>query len=231
MKTTQTLLSSIGAVLFVATAANAASYTTLNLPINGATSTLVADITQWSDGGAYSGLFPSSQNFSGVPFQLQNNSGYNVLMDWADVSVNVFGVSNVYTLINTAWGDFGATVGDLTFYGSGGAVYSVSLVEGGNVRDHFFGGFVNTTSDSYVTQAVVGANTYGAAHLDMQNFALPTAFQSQTLTHFVFNPTGGYTGSPFLAGATVAAVPVPAAAWLLGSGLLGLAGVARRKAV
>lgn len=140
MKTTQTLLAAVmmSSSLFAATSANAASYSTVSLPISGATDSLVADITQWSDGGAYYGLFPSSQTFGGVPFQLQTNDyGHNVLMTWSDVQVNVFGATNVYTLINTAWGSLGETVGDLTFYGSAGAVYSVSLVEGGNVRDHY----------------------------------------------------------------------------------------------
>ena len=50
------------------------------------------------------------------------------------------------------------------------------------------------------------------------------------------NPNGpfaGYSANFNLNGITpaVSAVPVPAAAWLLGSGLLGLAGVARRKKV
>lgn len=47
-----------------------------------------------------------------------------------------------------------------------------------------------------------------------------------------FAPTQGVSGtvtSAYFAGST--AVPVPAAAWLLGSGLIGLVGVARRKPV
>jgi len=42
------------------------------------------------------------------------------------------------------------------------------------------------------------------------------------------NATKTYTGTP-LDGSTVSAIPIPAAAWLFGSGLLGLIGVARRR--
>ncbi len=42
--------------------------------------------------------------------------------------------------------------------------------------------------------------------------------------------TGGYTGGHWDLNMDLAAVPVPAAAWLFGSGLIGLVGVARRQA-
>ena len=40
---------------------------------------------------------------------------------------------------------------------------------------------------------------------------------------------GGYDAAPSLIGTTAAVIPVPAAVWLFGSGLIGLVGVARRK--
>jgi len=44
-----------------------------------------------------------------------------------------------------------------------------------------------------------------------------------------FDPATGLQPSNLVMVTNVAAVPVPAAAWLFGSGLLGLIGVARRK--
>lgn len=44
-----------------------------------------------------------------------------------------------------------------------------------------------------------------------------------------YNPSVGWQSTNFVMLSNVAAVPVPAAAWLLGSGLLCLAGVARKR--
>ena len=52
-----------------------------------------------------------------------------------------------------------------------------------------------------------------------------------TLDYSAVVPTGSFTGVPYslhLEG-TISAVPVPAAVWLFGSGLVGLAGIARRR--
>jgi hypothetical protein len=53
-----------------------------------------------------------------------------------------------------------------------------------------------------------------------------TGFDDGKSASFVNNPLSQFAPIP-----QVASVPVPAATWLLGSGLLGLVGVARRKAV
>ena len=56
-----------------------------------------------------------------------------------------------------------------------------------------------------------------------------------TLDYTAVVPSGGFAGVNYqlhlqgTVGAAVSAVPVPAAVWLFGSGLLGLAGVARRR--
>jgi hypothetical protein len=190
---------------------SAGTFTPLTLP------TLTEDIRTWTGGGAYDPLFPSSsQVLGGVPFSFQSapngdtafygGTAGNPMAGSLTIPVNIFGVSAVYTLINTAYGTPGSTVGSVTFNGSGGDSYTVALVEGVNVRDHYYGGFVNTTTDPSTTEAVFGVNSPGYAHLDMQTFMLPASFGSETLTDIIFNATGGFpNGNPFLAGATVQA--------------------------
>ena len=63
----------------------------------------------------------------------------------------------------------------------------------------------------------------------------PNAFDVQfTWSHYITtadDPTGGYVGftARWTVEGTATVVPIPAAAWLFGSGLVGLAGVARRR--
>ena len=184
-------------------------------------SPLNEDITTWNDGSLYAGKFNGTQTLGGVPFELQTDAdGDNVF--WGTdlnlstfsgsssltltLATNLYGATTVYTLINSAWGTAGSNVGSITFNASNGDTYTVQLVEGVNVRDHFYGGYVNTVSSSTVTTSVIGSDTPGTAHLDMQAFALPASFAGETLTSIVFTSTGGSaTGLPFLAGATVRA--------------------------
>lgn len=217
-------------------AASAATYTPVVLP------SLDTDIRTWSDGSAYNPLFPSSsQVFGGVPFNFQADANGNTAFEGVGnggpsltIPVNVFGVSSVYTLINTAFGSAGSDVGWVTFNGSLGNSYTVQLIEGANVRDHYWDGFVNTTSDPTTTEAVWGLNSPGNAHLDMQNFILPSIFASETLDNIVFasNLLGG-DGQPFIAGATVlsSVSTVPDGGFT--AGLLGLSvgvlGLVRRR--
>ena len=224
MKSSVLTLAAAVALASTGLAAHAATYTTTTLP------TLNDDIRTWTGGSAYTSLFPSSQVFSGVPFSLQLSERKNVFngVGSTTISVGVFGVTDVYTLINTAWGSAGKTVGSITFIGSS-STYAVDLIEGYNVRDHYYGNYVNSTTASYVTQSVFGSNAARTAHLDMQDFVLPTSFQSQTLTSIVFSSTGGSSGSPFLAGLTVAAVPEPESYAMLLAGLGVLGAIARRR--
>jgi len=183
--------------------AGAGTYTPVALP------SLNTDIRTWTDGSAYDPLFPSSfEILGGVPFNFQADASGHTAFEGGSLTipVNVFGASSVYTLINTAWGAYGADVGSVTFDGSLGNTYTVQLIEGVNIRDHYYNPypFVNTTSDPMTTEAVWGLNSYGYAHLDMQDFILPASFADETLVSIVFDSTGyDPIGEPFIAGATV----------------------------
>lgn len=149
-----------------------------------------------------------------------------------DIPVNVFGVTQAFTLINSYFGSFGSTVGTVEFKGSGGADASFDLTEGVNIRDHYLGGF-NDAITPGTPEAVFGD---GSVHLDRQTFTLPSEFAGQTLTDIVLTGLGGVTlsaqdGEPFIAGVTVttSAVPEPGTlALALTGGLAGSAFAFRR---
>ena len=205
---------SSAAVLFLtlggALAARQASATFVSVALP----TVNNDIRTYTDGSAYEPLYPtSSQTLGGIPFQFQTvGNGNDVFIGGTlTMPVSIGNAGTVYTLINTAFGSYGQNVGSITFNASGGLTYTVQLVEGVNVRDHYYDGFVNTTTDPNTTENVWGSGDPGNAHLDMQTFVLPVAFDSATLTSIVFDSTGdNTTGEPFLAGVTVdTAVPEP----------------------
>lgn len=185
-------------------------------------SPLNEDITTWSNGSVYAGKFNGTQTLGGVPFELQTDAdGDNVF--WGTnlnlsnfsgsssltltLATNLYGATTVYTLINSAWGTSGSNVGSITFKATNGDSYTVQLVEGVNVRDHYTGSFVNTVSSNTVTKNVIGSDTANTAHLDMQAFTLPSSFSTETLSSIVFTSSGSSsTGLPFLAGVTVKAL-------------------------
>ncbi|MDP8566643.1 DUF6701 domain-containing protein [Methylophilus aquaticus] len=154
-------------------------------------------------------------NYEGVPFEMRTNaSGNNVI--WATsngvnalglstysktvtLNTNSYGTRSVYTLINTAYSFAGANVGSITFLANDGTSYSVNLVIGNNVRNHYYG---IEPSANYVTTNVLGSNL--GAHLDMQRFDLPASFATKRLTGIRFTTTGSAViGIPFLAGVTL----------------------------
>ena len=174
------------------------------------------DIRNFTDGTTYTPLFTAgSQELEGVPFQFAADDSGNTAYIGASalhIPVNVAGVTTAYTLINTVWGTQGSLAGRLTFNGSGGLSYGVDLTVGVNVRDHFYGTFVNTTSDPSTLDAVVGDPNPGHAHLDMQIISLPAAFADATLEEIVFEPLGGNPGGrAFLVATTVGTDTPPVA--------------------
>lgn len=219
------------AVFLVLVGPALADYTTLTLP------SLNADIRTWSGGSGYNGLFPSNQTWNGVPFSLALDGANNVFFPASgtpstlQIPVNVYGVTNAYTIINSAYGAYGVTIGKVEFFGSAGAYYSMNLVEGTNVRDHYTGGF-NNVIDGVNAKSAFTSGT--GAILDMQLYSLPATFSDENLnyilfTSYVLGQSGG--GSPFIAAATVGSastqVPEPTTMLLIGLGLVGLAGVRR----
>jgi hypothetical protein len=149
------------------------------------------------------------------------------------IPIYVYGVSTVYTVINTEWGVSGATYASLTFYGSSGS-WTYNLVGGTDVRDYNNAGFTNQASN--VTTAEVSGNQ----RLDLQAIALPASFQNQTLIAMTlqdwgdrndwrYGPTDPHNsdaGRTFLAAVTVATLPVPEPGTIvllaLGAGIIGL---------
>jgi PEP-CTERM motif len=204
-------------LLSAALAAQADTYTTLSLPA------LNADLRTSLGGAAYVPLFPSTQSWLGVPFSLAPSpAGNTSFIDGVlDIPVGVFGVTSAYTLINSAFGVFGANNGSVEFFGTS-AYYKVDLIQGQNIRDHLNNVFNNVIDGVSAVQAFVD----GWARLDQQNYALPAAFASETLVSMRFTGInlGNPGGSAFITAATVAVAPVPepASALLLLGGGLGL---------
>ncbi len=113
------------------------------------------------------------------------------------IPVGIFGVSTAYLLIDSAFGNCGASVGEIDIIGSS-QTYVYTLVEGGNIRDHFNGVFCNVAGD------VTATANFGGDRLDMDAIKLPAAFLHQTLESIDFKSSGNaQAGEPFLAAATV----------------------------
>lgn len=201
--------------------AQADTYTTLTLP------TLNADLRTSLGGAAYVPLFPSVQAWTGVPFQLTASPAGNTsfIEGVLDIAVGVFGVTSAYTLINSAFGVFGANNGSVEFFGTT-AYHRVELVQGQNIRDHLNNVFNNVINGVDAVPAFVD----GWARLDQQNYQLPAAYANETLVSMRFTGLnlGNPGGSAFITAATVAVVPEPASTLLLLSGGLALLAWRRR---
>lgn len=116
---------------------------------------------------------------------LQNNEfgqGY-------DIPVGQFGVSEVHTLMNTAWGQSGPnSYLRVEFFGSDGAYHVRDLIGDEDVRDYWNGSFTNLINGSTTTEAFRSSNS--GNRLDKQRFVMPEAFRSQTLERITVTDFG-----------------------------------------
>jgi hypothetical protein len=138
-------------------------------------------------------VFPQgSVTLGGVRFDIPNQ-GNNIWVGAVagggnpltmEVDVQRAGVREVFTLINTFWGERNAgAYASITFEGSAGAVHTVTLDGNKDVRDYLQNTWtndINGTSTKNVFAAGTGKGK--AVRLDMQTFRLPAAFATQTLT-------------------------------------------------
>lgn len=163
-------------------------------------------------GGASYPVGGQVREFGGVPFSIAllgadaNSFGVVLLpanntLTTHSFPVHIVGATRVYTLINSAWGSFGANNGKVEVFGDAGGYAKIDLIQGATIRDHFQGNFQNVLSDptAFTTR-------FGNDVLDRQLIVLPAAFRTQTITELRFSGNGGSpggTGAAFLAGATV----------------------------
>jgi hypothetical protein len=182
-----------------------------------------ADIRTFSDGTFYP-VAPTTLAVGGVPFALTPLDTIPNSLAAAqtfgpggpiiDIKTNIFGATQVYTLINSAFGEAPFTVGTVEFKGANGSDVTFNLTEGVNIRDHFFNVFNNTVTDPTIVTASFGPGGFqDEVRLDRQTFDLPASFATDTLTDIILSPTadtGFPNGEPFVAGVTVnQAVPEP----------------------
>ena len=230
----------------VSTSALGNSFTQLTMP------TLNTNMRAFTDGSVYDNLWPTSgspnpnvlMTAGGIPFAFAQTpagpSGNTAFigtfgtMSTLTMTVDQTGITDVYTLINATYSQTtsGNSIGSVVLNFAGGVSVVENLVSGDNVRDHFFGSFVNTTTAPNVTEAAFETNAPGTAHLDMQTWSVPSAAVGLELLNVQFNTTPNAGVNPVLAAATVGTVtsaPEPASSVLLLGGLAAMVARACRR--
>jgi hypothetical protein len=174
-----------------------------------------------------------SSDTNGEWFELYNASA-NVI-DLAGIKVRDEG-SNTFTIS----GSLLINPGEYLVFGRN----SDTGVNGGYLPDYVFSGFtLGNASDAIIVESdgnIIASLIYNSAALYGVNGRSTELVWDGNAFSYQLTPAGltfggGDIGTPGFAGSSAlpvaSAVPVPGAVWLMSSGLMGLAGIARRRKI
>ena len=124
--------------------------------------------------------------------------------------------------------DFGGTAliigdsgGQVVFSNNGDSTWNAEVFDSSNTS----GGSITLSNNAWFTLGI----DWGDGYFGDSNFSLSSSPDSYLIVFDGIAPTGQALSGSTLA-VDLAPIPVPAAVWLFGSGLLGLVAVARRRA-
>jgi len=162
-----------------------------------------------------------TQKFDGVTFNIPGSASTNNVWSAYEtagegggqvsvtIPVNVANVKTVYTLMNTIWGSTQKGLLSVTFTGTNGATWAYKPLGNVDIRDYNQSSFTNSIAcrlPGGVHQAgTINAWTNGQGQrLDVQIFALPASFKTETLLSITITDNGASgVQRSFLAAVTV----------------------------
>jgi hypothetical protein len=146
--------------------------------------------------------------------------GPNTGLYSVNIAVDETGVESVYTEINSAYGTTGTQPGTVELVGSNGTV-TYDLIEGDNIRDHFYGDFTNTVEtgiggtvywESGVPIQVSPGNSdgqyQGLVRNDMQGWSAPSYLGELLSVEITYTNDQGGDGEPLVYGLTTSTNPL-----------------------